>query len=178
MLCPGFPDPQFFFFSSEAPPLLYYSHIPTAIIALLIGAFVYLNNRGMLAARLLFFISVAFLFWVLCDLVTWVSNDSDIIFFVWSFFGILYALISLLSVYFVYAFLDKGDASWKVKLGLVILFLPIVLLTPTAYNLATFSLVDCGIPNEGFYFTNYYYLVGFIAFFWILSLIFSRIRQG
>ena len=178
MLCPGFPDPQFFFFSSEAPPLLYYSHIPTAIIALLIGAFVYLNNRGMLAARLLFFISIAFLFWVLCDLVTWVSNDSDIIFFVWSFFGILYALISLLSVYFVYAFLDKGDASWKVKLGLGILFLPIVLLTPTAYNLATFSLVDCGIPNEGFYFTNYYYLVGFIAFFWILFLIFSRIRQG
>ena len=177
MLCPGFPDPQFFFFSSEAPPLLYYSHIPTAIIALLIGAFVYLNNRGMLAARLLFLISIAFLFWVLCDLVTWVSNKSDIIFFVWSFFGILYALISLLSVYFVFAFLDKGDVSWRVKSALGILFLPIVLLTPTAYNLATFSLVDCGIPNEGFYFTNYYYLVGFIAFFWIMFLIFSRVRQ-
>ncbi len=177
MVCPGFPDPQFFFFSSEAPPLLYYSHIPTAIIALLIGAFVYLNNRGMLAARLLFLISIAFLFWVLCDLVTWVSNKSDIIFFVWSFFGILYALISLLSVYFVFAFLDKGDVSWRVKSALGILFLPIVLLTPTAYNLATFSLVDCGIPNEGFYFTNYYYLVGFIAFFWIMFLIFSRVRQ-
>ncbi|QQR77810.1 MAG: hypothetical protein IPJ67_01525 [Candidatus Moraniibacteriota bacterium] len=178
MICPGFSDPYFFFFSSEAPPLLYYSHIPTAIIALFIGAFVYLNNRGVLAARLLLFISIAFLFWVLCDLVTWVSNDSDVIFFVWSFFGILYALISLLSVYFVYAFLDKGDVSWKVKSILSFLFFPIVLLTPTAYNLATFSLGDCGIPNEGFYFTNYYYLVGFIAFFWILFLILSRVRHG
>ncbi|MFZ1736164.1 MAG: hypothetical protein WAU31_04485, partial [Candidatus Moraniibacteriota bacterium] len=178
MICPGFSDPYFFFFSSEAPPLLYYSHIPTAIIALLIGAFVYLNNRGVLAARLLLFTSIAFLFWVLCDLVTWVSNDSDVIFFVWSFFGTLYALISLLSVYFVYAFLDKGDVSWKVKSILSFLFFPIVLLTPTAYNLATFSLGDCGIPNEGFYFTNYYYLVGFIAFFWILFLILSRVRHG
>ena len=177
MICPGFSDPNFFFFSSEAPPLLYYSHIPTAIIALLIGAFVYLNNRGALAARLLLFISIAFLFWVLCDLVTWVSNDSDVIFFVWSFFGILYACISLFSVYFSYAFLDKCDVSWGVKALLGFLFLPIVLLAPTAHNLASFSLHDCGIPNEGFYYTNYYYLVGFIAFFWILWKVLARIRQ-
>ncbi len=177
MICPGFSDPNFFFFSSEAPPLLYYSHIPTAIIALLIGAFVYLNNRGALAARLLLFISIAFLFWVLCDLVTWVSNDSDVIFFVWSFFGILYACISLFSVYFSYAFLDKCDVSWGVKALLGFLFLPIVLLAPTAHNFASFSLHDCGIPNEGFYYTNYYYLVGFIAFFWILWKVLARIRQ-
>lgn len=177
MICPGFSDPQFFFFSSEAPPLLYYSHIPTAIIALLIGAFVYLNNRGNLAARLLFLISVAFLLWILCDLVTWVSNDSDIIFFVWSFFGILYALISILSVYFSFAFLEKKDISWKMKSVFGLLLLPIVVLTPTAYNLATFNLNDCGIPNEGFYFTNYYYLIGFVAFFWILFLVGSHIRR-
>ncbi len=178
MICPGFPDPQFFFVSSQVPSILYYSHIPTAIVALLIGTFVYLSNRKMLAAKLLFSLSIVFLLWVLCDLVTWVSNESDIIFFVWSFFGILYALISLLSVYFSYAFLDRKDISWRLKALLGVLFLPVVILTSTAQNLETFSLVDCGIPNEGFYFTNYYYLVGFIAFFWILFLVFSRIRRG
>ncbi len=177
MVCPGYPDPQFLFFSSQVPPLLYYSHIPTAAIALLFGLFVYMKNRSSLSGRILFLIALVFFAWALCDLITWTSNDSDVIVFFWSLFGLLYALLSLFSVYFASVFIEGRDMSLKEKVALGVLLLPILVLTPTRFNIETFDLLACGIPREGAYFTGYYYGIGFLAFFWILFMILRRLRR-
>ena len=42
LFCQAWPDLKFLIFTSYVPHLLYYSHLPAAIIALLLGFFVYL----------------------------------------------------------------------------------------------------------------------------------------
>ncbi len=177
MICSGFPDPQLLFFVEGAPPLLYYSHIPVMIISLLLGFYVYFVGQKTVASRILLTISIVFSLWVLCNLITWTSNDSTIIFFVWAFFGILFALVSLLSVYFVYVFSDKKDISLFKKLIFGLILLPIIVLTPTRHNIEVFDLGVCGIPNGGTYFNAYYYVVGLLSFIWILGILVSRIRS-
>ncbi|MEI8104200.1 MAG: ATP-binding protein [Candidatus Moraniibacteriota bacterium] len=178
MICPSFANPQWFFFASGVPQLLYYSHFPSAVIAVWLGAYVYFKNPKFLAARILLAISIVFLLWILCDLVTWTNNNSSVIIFAWSFFGIFYATLSLLSVYFTYVFLDGRDISLTKKLIFLGILLPIIVLTPTKYNVDTFFLNACGISDGGLFFTNYYYGVGFVAFLWILGLIFVRARRA
>ena len=179
MICPNYPDPQYLIFSTDVPALLYYSHFPAIIISLLLGFFVYYKNKHSLASKVLLFISIVFSLWVFINLITWTNNISELIMFVWSFFGILYSLICILSVYFVYVFIDQKDISLKIKSILFFLFLPVVIFAPTAYNINLFELsVICGVSDEGFYYTNYYYSLGFLSFLWILFLLISRYRKA
>ena len=69
-------------------PLVYYSHIPSALISLFIGTIVLIKNKTLLG-RILFSISVVYSLWVMLSLVTWTSYNSMYYMFVWSFFGIL-----------------------------------------------------------------------------------------
>lgn len=160
----------------EIPSLLYYSHIPTAIIALLIGFFVYLKNKSSLINKILFGIAVSFSFWVLFSLITWLMYDSRIIMFVWSFFGILSALIFILFIYFVYVFINKNDAPFGLKIFFAILILPVILLSATKYNLEGFDNTYCE-AIEANYYLFYYYLLGFISFLWISFLSFIGYRK-
>jgi len=178
MICPNYPDPQFFIFSKDVPALLYYSHLPAIIISLLLGCFVYFKNRFSLASKVLLSISVVFSLWTFINLITWTNNNSQLIMFVWTFFQILYAMLCILCLYFVYVFIDKKDLSLKVKTVLGILFLPVAILAPTAYNIRNFSLELCGAVNEGVYYNNYCYGVGFLMFLWILVLLISRYRKA
>ncbi|NCU41682.1 MAG: HAMP domain-containing histidine kinase [Candidatus Moranbacteria bacterium] len=176
MICPSFPDPQFFFFVDDASPLLYYSHIPAVIISLFLGIFVYIKGGKTLLNTLLLTLIFVFSLWTLFDLITWTSNDSTIIFFVWSLFGLLYALIALLSVYFVSVFIEGKDISFRKKLVLGILFTPIIFFTPTSCNIETFDLASCGISDLSF-FLYYYYFLGGLSFFWILGIFFVHIAR-
>ena len=101
----------------DIPQLLYYSHIPSAILALTIGIFVFLKNREMLISKILFTICIAFSLWSLFSLITWTSYDSRLIMAVWSIFGFLYAFIYISSLYFFYVFIDKKDISLCSKVG-------------------------------------------------------------
>jgi signal transduction histidine kinase len=166
MFCTDIPAPFFLVFSNSVPALLYYSHIPTAIISLFMGFFVFYKNKTF-AGKLLFSISILFFLWSLLSLIVWTNIDSKIIMFSWSFFGILYDLIYIISIYFVYVFINKKDVSTIIKSVLIFLFLPVIILTATKYNLNSFSLNNCE-AQENIYFTNYYYILGFAIFLWIL----------
>jgi signal transduction histidine kinase len=157
--------------------LVYYSHIPTAIISLLIGVFVFLKNKKSLISKVLFSLAAIFSLWTLFSLITWTSINSLNIMFAWSLFGILTVLLFLLSLYFVYVFIDKKDISFIKKTILVILSLPIILLTPTRLNLGNFDITNCEAV-EGKYFTKYYYFFGLLIFLWIFGLIINRLRKA
>ncbi|NTW27132.1 MAG: hypothetical protein HGA36_02310 [Candidatus Moranbacteria bacterium] len=178
MICPSFADPKFLIIATDVPALLYYSHIPAIIISLLIGFFVFLKDRSSLAGRLLLFISLSFSLWTFFSLITWTNNNSELIMLVWSFFGALYVLLCILSLYFVYVFIDKRDVSFKIKIILGLIFLPAIILVSTAFNIFNFNLTLCGVTNEGVYYTNYYYGVGFLMFLWILFLLIARYRKA
>jgi signal transduction histidine kinase len=162
----------------EASQLLFYSHIPTAIIALIIGISVLLKDRKSLLNRLLFFITVAFSLWSFSDLALWLNYDKNtLLMFVWAFFGILYLLIYILSLYFVYVFIDKKDISFLKKIIIFFPLVPLIIFAPTRYNLGSYDIVNC-IATEGTYYTNYYYVSGLVIFFTILIISLLRYRKA
>ena len=177
MICNFFPEPTYFFFTSDVPSLLYYSHIPTAIVALLIGLFVFLNARQSLLNRLLFAISVCFALWTLANLVLWTNINSDLLLFTWTIYVVLFGFISVLSVYFTYVFLEKEDISRTIKMILAILLTPILIFAPTYLNLGGFDITNCdAFMYEGVIYKTYYVLLSAISIVWIFVLLVKKYR--
>lgn len=178
MICPYYPDPSYLIFSTKVPVLLYYSHIPVLIIALIIGLFVYSKNRQSLLSKILLAISVFFSLWVFCDLITWTTNTSSVSMFFWSFFGLFFILINVLCVYFAYVYVYKKDLAFKYKLLLSIPIFGSIFITPTSFNLAGFDLVLCGVGDmEGKYYTSAFHIVGLLSFLTILYLILKKYKK-
>lgn len=152
--------------------LIYYSHLPTLIIALLVGFFVFHKNRELLSAKALLAISIVFSLWTILDLIAWKSSSSVYIMFAWALLGILDALMYILSLYFVYVFIDKKDISLTKKIIFTALLLPIIIMTPTKYNLSGFEFDNCAAIDN--YFFNYIYVPEVIASLWIIILAIHR----
>ena len=155
--------------------LVYYSHIPTTIIPLLLSLFVFIRNRG-LASKILLVIGVVFSLWSVFDLVTWTSFDTRKTMLSWSLLGLTYDLIYVLSLYFWYVFVDKKDISFRMKIVFGVLLFPVLFLTPTIFNLEGFRVASCE-AIEGFWFTNYYHLLGGVVLLWIFVLAIHRYRR-
>lgn len=156
------------FVTHDAPlDLVYYSHFITSAFAIMLGIFVLISNKKNIVNKLFFLITLTFSLWVFIDLITWVSYDSRVYMFFWSFFGILTGLLYLLSVYFFYAFIvNKGINRKKITL-FSFLLLPVILFTPTVYNLSSFDEVNC-ISTEAPLFTNYFHFLGIFSAILIL----------
>ncbi len=168
MICYLFPEPSYFFFSPDLPVIIYYSHIPVAIIALLLGLFVFWNGPRLLLNRLLLFITLGFSLWTFISLIAWTNVDAGVILFIWPLFAILQALIPILSIYFIYVFLYKKDISNKLKVFFTILLLPVLLFAHTNLNLSGFNITQCNpFEYEGLFYKIYYTAIGAIALIWI-----------
>ena len=166
-------DTVFLIFTDQAPLLLYYSHIPTAIVALFIGFFVFFKSKKSIAAKILLVLTIVFALWNLLNLVVWTNADSALMMFVWALFSLLYAFIYILSVYFVYTFIDKKDVGFPVKIIFFLILLPIIILYPTSMNLSGFNLISCE-AIESPLFTGIYHSIGLAVFIWILGFLIHR----
>ena len=163
---------------AEASKLLYYSHVPTALVALLIGTFVFFKDKKSLISKLLLLITIFFSLWSLADITVWLFYDSsNVVMFAWSFFGFLYLSIYVLSLYFFYVFIEKKDLSIHKKIVLLLILLPTILFLPTRFNLGGFDGTACE-AFEGQYFTNYYYLASLVIFLWIFLLSLIKIKKA
>ena len=177
MICNLFSEPSYFFFSSDIPSLLYYSHIPASAVALLVGLFVFLNGRKVLLNQLLLTISICFSLWTLSNLILWTNIHSDFLLFIWSFLRIFSSLISILSIYFVYVFLEKRDVSLSIKLIFLALLAPVIFFAPTTLNLAGFDITSCdAFMFEGVLFNFFKIAFGILAMVWILVLLVRKYR--
>lgn len=179
MICYLFPEPSYFFFTHDLPELLYYTHIPAAVIALLVGFFVFFNARKVLLNQLLLLISVCFALWTLASLIAWTNIHSDFLLFVWTFFGVLSSFISIFSIYFIYVFLEKRDVSKKIKVIFALLLAPVLLFAHTYASLGGFDLTSCdAFAFEGIQFKIYHTSLGVLAIFWILILLIRKYRTA
>lgn len=179
MICYLSSKPFYFIFSSDVPSLLYYSHIPTAIVAILIGFFVFWKGKQFLINRLLFAISACFFLWVTLNLILWTNIHSDIMLFAWSFLQILVSLMSILSIYFMYVFLEKKDISLLLKSIFLILIAPIIILSSTHVNLSGFNITSCdAFTFEGplFQFSDVFF--GVLAMIWVFVLLIRKYRTA
>lgn len=161
-------NPVFLIFTDQAPKLLYYSHIPTALLALFLSFFVFIRGRS-LATGALLFISILFAVWNFVDLVAWTNADSRNIMFFWSMLYLLQALILCCTWYFSRVFLDQQDVSFSQKLFIGVLLAPLIVLLPTDFNLTGFDVASCeaqqGILINYFYFFQFVLLVLIVGYF-------------
>ncbi len=179
MICYLYPKPTYFFFAPDLPDLLYYSHIPSVVIALLVGFFVFFHARHLLLNRLLLIISLCFSLWVLLSLLVWVGNDGAFFAFIWPFFAILTALLSIFCIYFTYVFINKNDVTNTVKLVFLVLLAPVLLLAHTNLSITGFDLTACDpFRYEGLVFKIYHTTLGAIAMIWIFILLYRAYRQA
>lgn len=176
MICYLFPEPTYFFFSPDAPALLYYVLISTTMIALIVGFYVFWNGRQFLLNRILLAISMSFLLWTLSNLIEWTNIHSNFILFVWSFQGVILGLIAIFCIYFIYVFLDKKDVSARIKALFITLLAPILFFTPTLY-LSGFDITTCdAFKFEWMPFKIYYTLLGILTMIWIIFLLIRHYR--
>ena len=177
MICYLFPEPIYFFFSSDVPALLYYSHLPIIIIGLLMGFYIFWNDRKSLLNKLFLGICVLSSLWTILNLIAWTNIHSDFILFMWSLFCLCLGLLSILCIYFVYVFLDKKDVSRRIKSVFFMLIFPAIFLAPTYLNLSGFDLTNCdAFSFEWFPFRIYYSSFGLLAIVWILILLIRRYK--
>ncbi len=138
--------------------LLYYSHIPAAIIALLVGVYIYFKSRTLLS-KILLFITVCFAVWSALDLTIWMNYDhASIVMAAWAPIEIFSSLIFLLCLYFVEVFCDKRDISFSRKFFFGSLLLPLIAFAPTAFYLTAFDIQECTALESASYIQYSFYL--------------------
>lgn len=148
-----FEGADYWIFSSNVPSFIYYTHLTALVLSLAISLFVYFVDRKNLVNRILFWSLVPFLLWVFFNIIIWSSNRSDIIMFLWSLQIMIEPLVYIGMLYLIYVFINKRDVAFKIKIIVGILYLPLIVITPTAYSLPGFDLSLC-FPIESYY--SYY----------------------
>ncbi|MFA6586284.1 MAG: sensor histidine kinase [Candidatus Paceibacterota bacterium] len=168
---------QYLFISSNVPPLFYYSHSISVIFALVFGFLIFFKARKLLSAKLLFVITILFSLWVLLDLYIWATNDPSSVLFFWSIIILVEVLIYIFSIYFIDVFVTKQDVSFKKKLLLSFLTLPIIITLPTYFNLEGIDMSSC-VAIEGIIAIYYIYIVEIFSILWILFSSFKLYRKA
>lgn len=154
----------------QLPQLLYYSHLPSIIISLFFGFFVFWKSRRSLAGKILLLLSATYSLWAICNLVVWITVDSIIYSFFWSFFETLSVIFYFLVLYFGYVFIEGKDISFSAKVFFSILLLPVILISSTKYYFFGFDATTCdAIMNEKFIY--YVYFIKGLFFLIILNLL-------
>lgn len=151
----------------EIPALLYYSHIPTVILAVSIGLFIFFKARHSLASRLLLMIVVFFGLWSAADLILWLGHDSRYIMFFWSLINLLEVSVSMTTLYFAAVFLKQKDVLLRYKLIGAALLVPFIVLIPTVWNVKGFALSSCEAEQGPL--TYYFYFMEAVIFLWLLG---------
>jgi len=157
--------------------LVYYSHIPTAIVAILLAVFIFIKTEKSLASKILLAMTISFSIWSAFDIILWTSYDSRMYMFFWAITIIFEAAVFILSLYFVYAYIDKKDVSFLIKLIWGIFLLPLVLVMGTRYYLTSFSVVDC-VPVESPFYNGYVLPLYGAIYLWVVVIIVNRYRKA
>lgn len=179
MICHLYQAPEYLFFAVDTPPLLYYSHVPTILIAIVAGLFVFLSGTRSLLNRLFMALLLTFATWTLINLIAWTSINAEFIAFLWPFFGIFFGIAALLSVYFTGVFVNQRDISFSHKLILLLLLAPLFLLAVSDQGVNGFDLTECdAFAYEGHLYKVYYNLLGLLAIIWNACILISGYRKA
>ncbi len=150
--------------------LLVYSHIPTAIAALLFGGYVLWKTRN-LPSTMLFIVCVAFAAWCFVDLGSWFSFlGSAQTMFLWAPLDLFAVIFFYFAYYFLYTFVTKHDIPLWQKILSIVLILPTAIATLLGTNLTAYDANTCeAVENARI--TAYPYFVEAIVL--LGSLVFS-----
>jgi len=155
----------------ELSPVLYYSHIPTALVALLLGIFVYLRSRT-LASGALLAMSTFFALWSFVDIVLWTSVNGSVIMFYWPMLYFLQGMILLSAIFFSYTFLEKKEPPFWSEVFGGLLISPLIIFLSTDYLVTGFDVQNCEAIQGRL--TQYSSVVQIIVLLWIIIYFFMK----
>lgn len=172
---------HFFLFSANVfDPLIYYSHFLPLAVSLLIGFFVVYIDWKRLTNRTLFFMMLFFSIWVLLDAVLWATEKPDVIMLVWSIQIFFDLLIYISAALFVYVFVNIDKKKFPLWLSGIfsILFIPLLLLSFSQWNLSYFDLTNCDREAvEGILWRYTYVVEGLITLWIVLFAIYTFFKE-
>ena len=115
-------------------PLIIYSHVPAAIITLILGIFLLIQSRH-LKIRIFFSLSVLFFFFIIADLFHELSFlGVNTIFCAQTAIQIIEPLIIVVSFYFLYYLLKRKDAPFQYKVLALMPLIPVYVLIALGQN--------------------------------------------
>jgi hypothetical protein len=179
MICPWILPAKYFLFTPETSSLVYYSHITSLIVSIIILFLISFSKDKSSSKNLLSSLLLAFITWVFFNLILWTNNNSQTIIFFWSFFGLLTSLISIISFWLYRSFVLSEKNNWKYILLSLIPIIPILIITPTSLNLKSFDIDVCGIAGnatEG-NFPYYFFGIAFMFFFLIIISFLKNLKK-
>lgn len=151
--------------------LLLYSHIPTALAALLFGAYIFGKLRDIRTLMLLL-VCVCFAVWCALDLTSWFAFlGSSTLMFAWSIQDVVALLMFFFAFYFLYAFLSGNDLPAIFKDTSLVLIAPTAVAAILGLNLTLYDANSC-VAIEDQMVTLYPYLVEVIFILSAIALTF------
>jgi hypothetical protein len=156
----GWDTSSFWLFSDNIPSILInYSHIYTAGIGIFIGLVILALGKKNVLNRTFFLLTLAFATWSILDFYLWSSANTGGIMFVWSILNFFEFILFGTSLYLLYYSIKQTHPPFRYFLTAFLLFLPVILLTPTKYALVTFDYTNCDLEAiEGVVYTYMYTL--------------------
>ena len=148
MFCSPYSDLAYLIFTSQTPKLLYYSHIPTSLIAIILGGFLLFHNRKAIEVKILAILAVLFSAWSIIDLFLWVVVNPSTMVYLWSFWFTFLPLLFALAFYFLYSFIKQHDLPFKGKLVIAATFIPTFVSSFLGLNISFFNAIDCAAINS------------------------------
>jgi signal transduction histidine kinase len=151
---------------SIAPPFLYYSYIPMIGVLMIFSIFVLISDKFSRNSILLAFLSFCLTAANFTTLLQWIAAPVSLVMFSWQLWNIAHVGIFLFAAYFTYSFINKRDLSWRFRVIFFLLYLPIILLTPTTLNIPAFDYANCeGILGPLF---TYGYIIDLLCIVFVI----------
>ena len=147
---------------------IYYSHLFPLVVSLIFTTFVFFKNPRFLATRWLLVTILLLSLWLFFDLILWATEDPSFTMFFWSIVNMIEPMIYAGILFFIYAFVDGKSISFKEKLIVLGLLLPVVVLTPTSFNLSFYDLTNCWREAIEGPLPYYSYFIETIFILWIV----------
>ncbi len=171
LFCP-WESAQYLVYSSNVPSLLYYSHLPALIVALIVGLLVYSSNRKNLIGKVLLSLFIAFSIWTIIDIILWATNDPGVVLFFWSLQIMTEIAIFLFALYLVKVYVGEEKLTNRVILFLTILLIPVLVIVPTQYNISGITLKDCfAVESQLIIYLSY--IIEIFISIWIIKLLYK-----
>ncbi len=164
-----------FFDLSVAPAPLFYSYIPIIIVSLFLGVYILIKGSFSSQSKVFFGICTFFSLWILDLLFQWIGVYVKYEYFFWQITAFFEVFIPVLTVYFVYLFVDKKSISILVKSILTLVILGTLVLMPTSWNVVSFDVVNCqGIVGP---LLKFIYGFELVSAFWVFGFCLSKGRK-
>ncbi len=130
--------------------LAQYSHIIPIILSLTLAFFIFFKAKFNLFSKIFLAFVISFCAWLVGDLITWTSNDYNLIYTVWSTLVYIELIFFILGLYFVITFVNERDIHWYKKVFFCGLLVVPFVITVTQQSVLGLNQSICEAVNNQF----------------------------